>query len=128
MLVEIARLQWTTGKGQPKLCLKPWQLRRAIEIMEAQVDGRTRLSELARATSLSPAHFTRAFKASTGMPPYRWQLNSRITRACQLLLDSQLSIVEIAAATGFADQAHLTRMFHRLTGMTPANWQRERRR
>jgi transcriptional regulator GlxA family with amidase domain len=128
MLVEIARLHWNTGTGQPKVRLKPWQLRRAIEIMEAQIDGRTRLSELARATGLSPAHFSRAFKASTGMPPYHWQLISRIARARQLLLESQLSIVEIAAATGFADQAHLTRTFHRLTGMTPANWQRERRR
>jgi AraC family transcriptional regulator len=128
MLVEIARLQWNTDRGQQKLRLKPWQLRRAIEIMEAQMDGRARLSELARATSLSPAHFSRAFKASTGMPPYRWHLHSRITRVRQLLLDEQLSIVEIAAATGFADQAHLTRVFHRLTGMTPASWQRERRR
>ena len=128
MLVEIARLRCNRGKDEQKSRLKPWQLRRAIEIMEAQVDGRARLSELARATSLSPAHFSRAFKASTGMPPYHWHLNSRITRARQLLLDSQLSIVEIAAATGFADQAHLTRVFHRLTGMTPANWQRERRR
>lgn len=128
IFVEIARLQWSTGKGQQKLRLKPWQLRRAIEIMEAQMDGRARLSELALATSLSPAHFSRAFKASTGMPPYHWYLHSRIARARQLLLDSQLSIVEIAAATGFADQAHLTRVFHRLTGVTPASWQRERRR
>ena len=128
MLVQIVRLQWERGKQEQKSRLKPWQLRRAIEIMESQVDGRARLSELARATNLSPAHFSRAFKASTGMPPYHWHLHSRITRAQQLLLDGQWSIVEIAAATGFADQAHLTRVFHRLTGMTPASWQRERRR
>ncbi len=128
MLVQIVRLHSQGNKQQRKSRLKPWQLRRAIELMESQVDGRARLSELARATNLSPAHFSRAFKASTGMPPYHWHLHSRITRARQLLLDNELSIVEIAAATGFADQAHLTRMFHRLTGMTPASWQRERRR
>jgi AraC family transcriptional regulator len=128
MLVQIVRLQSQGNKQQQKSRLRPWQLRRAIEIMESRVDGRVRLSELARATNLSPAHFSRAFKASTGMPPYHWHLHSRITRAQQLLLDGQWSIAEIAAATGFADQAHLTRVFHRLTGMTPSSWQRERRR
>jgi AraC family transcriptional regulator len=95
MLVEIARLKWSTGKGPQKVRLKPWQLRRAIEIMEAQTDDRTRLSGLARATSLSPAHFSRAFKASTGMPPYHWYLHFRIARARALLLESHLPIVEI---------------------------------
>jgi transcriptional regulator GlxA family with amidase domain len=78
-------------------------------------------------TGLSQSHFSRAFKESTGVPPYRWHLNARIKRAQELLLAGRLPIAQVAAATGFADQAHFTRVFVKVTGATPAAWQRDRR-
>ena len=128
MLVDVARLGRSTNNDARAYRLAPWQLRVAIEYMEDQVGRRVLLGEVARATRLSQSHFSRAFKASTGMPPYRWHLNSRITRAQQLLLDAELSIAQVAVATGFADQAHFTRVFYRITGATPAAWLRDRLR
>jgi transcriptional regulator GlxA family with amidase domain len=83
---------------------------------------RVELSELAVLAGLSQSHFSRAFKVSTGMAPYQWQLDSRIRRAQLLMLETKSSLEQIADATGFTDAAHLSRIFRRITGTTPAVW------
>ena len=110
------------GKG-----LAPWQLRRIVEYLDAHLPGRVELADLAALVDLSQAHFSRAFKASTGMAPYRWQLDARIRRAQALLIDSRASLNEVAEATGFADAVHFGRTFRKLTGATPAAWRRDRK-
>lgn len=127
MLVEITRLSSAAQGAAHTFKLTPWQLRLAIEYMQARVAARVSLRDLAQVTKLSQSHFSRAFKASTGLSPYRWFLNARLTRAQQLLLRTTSSFAEIAAATGFADQAHFTRVFRRLVGAPPGAWQRDQR-
>lgn len=107
--------------------LSPAQLRRAVAYLEARMPLRVELATLAAHAGLSPYHFSRAFKASTGLAPYQWQLRSRIQRAQALLLTTNSSLEQIAEATGFADGVHLGRTFRKLTGTTPAAWRRERR-
>ena len=110
------------GKG-----LAPWQLRRVIEYLEAHLPKRVDLAHLAGMAGLSQSHFSRAFKASTGMAPYRWQLDARIRRAQALLIDTRASLDQVAEATGFADAVHFGRTFRRLTGATPAAWRYDRK-
>jgi AraC family transcriptional regulator len=112
----------TDGKG-----LAPWQLRRVVEYLDAHLPERVDLAHLAALAGLSQSHFSRAFKASTGMAPYRWQLDARIRRAQALLIDSRASLNEVAEATGFADAVHFGRTFRKLTGATPAAWRRDRK-
>jgi AraC family transcriptional regulator len=108
--------------------LAPWQLRRVLDYLEACLPDRVGLDELAALTGLSQWHFSRAFKASTGMAPYRWQLEARIQRAQTLLLDTDASLEHVAEATGFADAVHFGKTFRRITGMTPAAWRKVRKR
>jgi len=112
----------TDGKG-----LAPWQLRRAVEYLDAHLPERVDLAHLAALAGLSQSHFSRAFKASTGMAPYRWQLDARIRRAQALLIDTRASLDQVAEATGFADAVHFGRTFRKLTGATPAAWRRDRK-
>jgi AraC family transcriptional regulator len=107
--------------------LAPWQSRRAQEMMRSRLDEAVPLAELARALSLSPSHFARAFKQTTGQPPHRWLMERRIDKAKQLLIGTTLSLGEIALASGFADQSHLTRMFSRVTHSSPGAWRRHKR-
>lgn len=108
--------------------LAPWQLRRVVEYLDAQLPQRVDLAQLAALAGLSQAHFSRAFKASTGMAPYRWQLDQRIRRAKTQLIDSRASLDQVAEATGFADAVHFGRTFRKLAGATPAAWRRDRKR
>lgn len=112
----------TDSKG-----LAPWQLRRVIEYLDTQLPKRVELAHLAALAGLSQSHFSRAFKASTGMAPYQWQLDARIRRAQALLIDTRASLDEIAEATGFADAVHFGRTFRKLVGATPAAWRYDRK-
>ncbi|MFI6086869.1 AraC family ligand binding domain-containing protein [Streptomyces sp. NPDC051218] len=77
------------------------------------------LAELAAPLGLSRYQLLRAFRTSTGMPPYAWLAQHRVTRA-RALLDAGLRPAQAASLVGFADQAHLTRWFRRVLGVTPA--------
>lgn len=64
----------------------PGALKRALDLLEgATTGGDVSLLSLPEASGLSPAHFCRAFKMTTGLPPHRWLIQRRIGRACDLL-------------------------------------------
>jgi len=106
--------------------LAPWQLKRVTEFINANLAETLQLCDLAALSGLSPSHFGRAFKGSTGLPPHRWHLNQRIERARVMLADAEASLADVACATGFADQSHFTRVFSRAVGISPGAWRRSR--
>ncbi|GHC40499.1 AraC family transcriptional regulator [Streptomyces flavofungini] len=77
------------------------------------------LTELATELGLSRYQLLRAFRTTTGMPPYAWLAQYRVGRA-RGLLERGLRPAAVAGLVGFADQAHLTRWFRRVVGVTPA--------
>lgn len=107
--------------------LANWQLNRVIDYMTERLPDHVELQELAGLVHLSQWHFARAFKASTGLSPYQWQLDARIKTAQRLLLSTQASIDSVAQATGFGDGMHLIRLFKRKVGTTPAAWRARQR-
>lgn len=117
-------------KPSPSLqgALARWQLQRATEIMASNLGQRVSLVHVARHCDVSPSHFSRAFKASTGLTPSSWMLRLRIDRAKDLLRQSGASLAEVASQCGFADQAHFTRTFSRYLGVSPGAWRRAHRR
>lgn len=108
--------------------LAPWQERRAKERIAEDFGRGVSLAGLAEECGLSPSHFSRAFKASTGLSPFAWLQRHRVQFAKNMLRDEQVPLAEIALRCGFADQSHFIRVFLREAGMTPGAWRRERRR
>ena len=104
--------------------LASWQERRAKELMSASLTEDMPLSKLANECGLSIRHFARAFRRSTGVPPHRWLLKYRVDRAKELLRTRSMSLADIAAVCGFADQSHFTRVFAAVSGVTPGTWRR----
>jgi AraC-like DNA-binding protein len=104
--------------------LAPWQLRRAKEMLQADLSVNLSLDGIAGACRLSVSHFARAFKHSTGLPPHQWLINARIEQARTLLAKSTTPLVEIAGMCGFADQSHFSRVFGRSVGASPGAWRR----
>lgn len=106
--------------------LTPFRLESVTRHLDAHIDRRVSVAELARAAGLSESWFAHAFKQTTGLSPQRWQMQRRIERATAMMrADPIRPLAEIAAATGFADQAHLTRAFRAKKGVPPATWRRE---
>lgn len=104
--------------------LSKTQERTAKELLLSDLSVEPRLSEIATACGLPVRQFIDAFRNTTGMPPFRWLRAYRVERAKELLRRTTLSLADIGAACGFADQSHFTRTFSAATGITPGNWRR----
>lgn len=128
LTAAIATQLFNQPKGNTEVAgrLSPRQFRDVMAYLDAHLPARVDLATLAALAGLSQSHFCRAFKASTGLAPYRWQLQARIERAKTLLLVSTGSLEVVAEATGFADAVHFGRTFRNLTGATPAAWRQDR--
>ena len=108
--------------------LGPWQKRRATELLNENLSGGIRLSQVAEECGLSISHFARSFKASFGVSTHRWLVQRRIERSQGLLIQTRESLSDIAEQAGFADQAAFTRTFHQIVGMSPGRWRRDHQR
>ncbi len=102
----------STGLGRNRL-------REAVEFMHNHLAEDLRLEQIAQTTGLSPYHFARLFKRSTGLAPHQYLIRRRVDRARELLLSTNLEIADIATQAGFCDQSHLTTHFKRIYGVTP---------
>jgi len=105
--------------------LATWQKRRALELLRENLDGSVRLCDLAKECGLSVSHFARSFKAVFGVSSHQWLTCQRIDRAKELLSQTKLPLIDVAAQSGFGDQAAFTRTFHRVVGASPGRWRRE---
>lgn len=97
----------------------PAAVRRATKFIDANLGQRMGLPRIAAAAGLSPFHFGRLFKQTTGRSPHQFLLERRICVAKEMLRARQLSVAEIAAELGFYDQSHFSQVFKRNAGMTP---------
>lgn len=82
------------------------------------------LDELASICGLTRFHFSRSFKATFGEAPYQHLTRRRVERAQQLLIDSQISIADIAFACGFNGPSQFARAFRSVVGQTPLTFRR----
>ena len=82
------------------------------------------LSDYALASGISENYLSRQVKQSTGHSVGYWIDNARLVRAKRLLADTQLPIIEVAAAVGLDDQSYFARFFKRETGQTPSEFRK----
>ena len=105
----------------PSEILVQAKARRVIDYIEANLARDLQLAELSTVAGLSRSHFARAFRNTIGMAPHTFVLQRRLARAVELLMSPPaLSVKEVAARCGFADQAHLTRAFKAKFGHPPS--------
>jgi AraC family transcriptional regulator len=107
--------------------LAPWQVKRAVAFIRDNLHRDVSLTELAGQVGLSPHHFCRAFKQSTGASPHNWLTQHRIERAQDIIAARpSAGLTEVALCVGFNSQSAFGTAFRRVTGTTPSAWRRER--
>jgi AraC family transcriptional regulator len=98
------------------------RLKRVQDYIEAHLDDRLTLTELAGVACLSAYHFSRSFKQATGVGLHHYVMQRRLERAKTLLRRTRQPLALIALEAGFADQSHLNSVFRREIGVTPSQF------
>ena len=102
--------------------LARWRLRRAIEFVEANLANSISTSDISAAAGLTRMHFAAQFKAATGLRPHEYLLRRRVERAQEMLVQTGMSVVDVALSVGFQSQSHFTVVFNRFVGRPPHAW------
>lgn len=94
---------------------------RVTEFVDAGLAGALTLDALAAVASMSPFHFARAFKATTGLAPHQFVMARRVHRATSLLMGTAEPVADIARAVGLSNISHFRRVFRRHMGVLPGD-------
>lgn len=94
-------------------------LRRARDLIDREYARPLDVAALARAALMSPAHFSRRFRAAYGEAPYGYLMTRRVERAKALLRHGDMSVTEVCTAVGCASLGSFSARFTRLVGETP---------
>jgi AraC-like DNA-binding protein len=107
-------------------CGLPARVRRSIEeYIDLHLEKDLSVEKLASHVGISPSYFARSFRSSVGLAPHAYLMRRRLLRAQELLASTDLPLVDIALATGFADQSHFCRRFHQMMGMPPRTFRHQ---
>ena len=105
------------GNSQPKLA-------EAVQLMEANIEEPMSLDEVAGHVGLSRRQLERLFQKHLNCVPTRYYLDLRLTRARQLLLQTGMSIVDVAFACGFVSAPHFSKCYRDFFGIPPRDERR----
>jgi AraC-like DNA-binding protein/ligand-binding sensor protein len=100
------------------------ELGRAFTYIEAHLAERLSVADVARATGLSSRSLMRRFRSEIGTSVVEFILNRRMSRARELLRQTDRSCAEIAFECGFGSVQHFNRVFRRFQGTTPTRWRK----
>ena len=98
---------------------------RAKEYIDENFRKDISLDDVSREVDISPYYFSKLFKQETGKNFIEHLTEIRLKNARELLQDSQLSIKEICAQSGYSDPNYFSRIFKKYEGVTPSEF-RER--
>ncbi len=121
---RVLRATQRISKREPSGLLSLTRLQPAIDVIHGNPERDFTLLELARLCNSSVFHFARSFSAKTGSAPFRLQRKLRLQKARELLLETDLSVGEVAIAVGIENLTHFSRVFREYYGCSPREYRR----
>jgi len=98
-------------------------LQRIMDFIESNISNAdASVGDMAAAAATSRSGLQRKLKQAMGITPQDLLREARIKHACQLLLQSDRSIAEVAYASGFTDPKYFSRCFKQCTGQSPTEF------
>jgi O-6-methylguanine DNA methyltransferase len=106
-----------------RLPIEEW-VAQIVQIINSRFAEALTLGKLAEIFHGSPYHLQRTFKRVQGMSPAAYILRTRINKARELLVHTELPVTDIAFAVGIPNSSHFSTQFHAQTGSTPTNYRK----
>jgi len=112
--------------GAKWMCIQ--RFKRIDDFVDAHLDYKLTVGELAAAFGLSAAYFSREFKKFVGRPPHQYIVDKRLVRARHLLQQPHENLSAVALDCGFASHSHMAEIFRSRFGCTPEKYRRSYKR
>jgi AraC-like DNA-binding protein len=103
------------------------QLAPALDYIREHYAERLEVGKIAGLAGMAARSFQRHFKQAFHVSPTEHLRQFRLGKACQLLIETDLTIAAVAAETGFTDHSHLVRAFTKSLGETPGMYRKRYR-
>lgn len=127
LLIKIFR-QLDTPAAATAKAKQEYYINLALQYIDNNYREKLTLSDIAYRSLLSKSYFSQLFKESTGMCFSDYLQQVRIRKACEMLENTDKSIVEIADETGFQDTKFFYTVFKRVLKTTPKEYRLSKRR
>jgi transcriptional regulator GlxA family with amidase domain len=124
LLVALLWQLW--DESQNEVAPADASLEELVALIRSAPEKRWNLDDMARQAHLSRARFTRRFRAAFRASPAQFVIQTRVDRARQLLLETDMTLEQIARALGYADAYFFARQFKQITGQNPGELRRRR--
>ena len=95
------------------------KLASVIAQMEAHIEDPVSPADLARDVAMSTRQLERLFRRYLGRSPKRYYMDLRLGKARNLLLQTDMSVINVALACGFASPSHFSKCYRTLYKTTP---------
>lgn len=97
-------------------------IRKALRYIAANYTQKLTLQHVAEEIGISPNHFSALFHKTVGVSFREYLSQVRVEESKRLLLHTEYSLADIAAAMGFPDQSNFSKVFKRITGISPGKY------
>ena len=95
---------------------------KATNAMKQSLASTVSIREYAEIAGYNQKAFTKKFKEVTGLNPKEYIMNLRMERICEEIMNSSMSIIDIALNSGFNSYEYFLKVFKKKTGFTPSQY------
>ena len=100
-------------------------LRQMLSYMGEHLQERITLNDISSRFYMTPNYFCRFFKENLGQTPMNCLNGLRLEKACRLLAETDMQVLEVCLSCGFNNLSYFIRLFHRQLGMSPSRYRAE---
>ena len=101
---------------------------RAVQYVHQNFAEKITLDAVAREVYLSPAYFSKVFKDELKVSFNNYLNRYRIDKARDILRNTSIALVDVAAMVGYEDQSYFSKVFKKIAGVTPGRYRESRGR
>lgn len=107
------------GLAEPIGQLAPGVVKRAIAVMEQNLEAPLSIPEICAAVGISQRQLNRQFTTYVKKTPMLYYRDIRLDRARGLVTQTEIPLAEVAVASGFSSQVHFSRAYRQRFGLAP---------
>ena len=117
-IVQTSKTKITTGNKH----IRDFYMKEALGFIDANFQRDLSIEEIADASGLNRSYFSRLFKETFGQSPQQFLIQYRLTKAAELLKNTQISVAEVGRSVGYDNQLHFSRAFKSVFGVPPSEY------